>query len=250
MKGYIAGQAVVLLPGGIAARAGLMGQAGGDVAKSGVPVIFASGLDQVVFITSSLVAALWFEEARLTILILLAILFLAGAILFISHTRNWLLRLSNWTAGRLNVLESWQKFIQAIPEVATFRTIFISLAIAFMAFILDVNALNFSLRGVGFPLPLHQVFIAYVLPLMLGRIVPVPGGFGVTEAGMLGFLVSVSTISAAKAAAAVAIFRIGTVVFEVILGAFVYFFIWGGDKEAVNVAQVVSEGEKNFASNP
>ena len=50
MKGFIAGQAVVLLPGGIAARAGLMAQAGGDAAKSGVPVIFASGLDQMTFV--------------------------------------------------------------------------------------------------------------------------------------------------------------------------------------------------------
>lgn len=249
MKGYIAGQAVVLLPGGIAARAGLMGQAGGDVAKSGVPVVFASGLDQVVFITSSLIAALWFEEARLTILSLLGILLLIGLTLLISRTRNWLLGACHWTACKLNALDNWQKFLQAIPEVATFRTISISLAIAFVAFILDVNALNFSLRGVGFPLPLHQVFIAYVLPLMLGRIIPVPGGFGVTEAGMVGFLVSVSTISAASAAAAVAIFRIGTVVFEVVLGAFVYFFMWGGEKEASKATAAISEREKNLASN-
>lgn len=49
-KAYVAGQAATLLPGGIAARAGLMKQVDVPVAQSSVPVVFSSAIDQVIFI--------------------------------------------------------------------------------------------------------------------------------------------------------------------------------------------------------
>ena len=66
---------------------------------------------------------------------------------------------------------------------------------------------------------------------MLGRIVPIPAGLGVTEATMVGFLTAVSTVDAAAAVAAVAIFRIAAIFIPILIGALVYFFWWRGEEE-------------------
>src|SRR5215210_8471463 len=55
-RGYVAGTAATLVPGGVAVRAGLMNQAGISLAKSGVPVALSSILDQVVFIVTALLS--------------------------------------------------------------------------------------------------------------------------------------------------------------------------------------------------
>jgi uncharacterized protein (TIRG00374 family) len=248
MKGYLAGQAVALLPGGVAARAELMGEAGEDVGESGAPVLYSSLLDQVFLILGALIAALWFEEVRTTIFILLGVMILLGIALAIPQIRNKVLDLCAWAANKCNVSEEWQNFLEAMAELANVRTLSIAMALTVVAFTLQGVALDLALRGVDHPLPVHQVFMAFVLPTILGRIVPVPGGFGVTEAGMVGFLVSVSDISGGTAAAAVAIFRIGTIVFEVLVGAIVYFFVWRGEKEADETKVVLSEREKGFAN--
>ena len=232
MKGYIAGQAVALLPGGVAARAGLMSEAGEDVGESGAPVAYSSLLDQVVLILGALIAALWFEEVRMAIFIALGVIVLLGAVLAIPQVRKQVLNLCAWAAHKFNISEEWQNFLEAMAELANFRTLSIALGLTVIAFTLMGVALDLALRGVGHPLPAYQVFMAFVLPTILGRIVPVPGGFGVTEAGMVGFLVSISDITSGTAAAAVAVFRIGTIVFEVLVGAIVYFFVWRGEKEA------------------
>src|SRR5215213_5803290 len=67
-RGYVAGTAATLVPGGVAVRAGLMNQAGISVAKSGMPVALSSILDQVGFVGSALIAAFWFENIRIPML--------------------------------------------------------------------------------------------------------------------------------------------------------------------------------------
>ncbi|HEX7022713.1 MAG TPA: lysylphosphatidylglycerol synthase domain-containing protein, partial [Trueperaceae bacterium] len=69
-RAYLAGQPITLLPGGVAARAGLMKQAGVSVSRSAGPVALSSILDQVVFVACSLVAALFFPAARVVALVL------------------------------------------------------------------------------------------------------------------------------------------------------------------------------------
>ena len=72
-KGYVSGQAAALLPGGIAARAGLLNQVGVPPAYSSVPVAFHSGWDQAVFLLGGLIAAFWFPVARLPIFFVLSV---------------------------------------------------------------------------------------------------------------------------------------------------------------------------------
>ncbi|MCA9968822.1 MAG: flippase-like domain-containing protein [Anaerolineales bacterium] len=230
-KAYIAGQAATLLPGGIAARAGLMKQVNVPVAQSSVPVLFSSGLDQVVFLISSLIAALWFEDARVPVLIVLGVVTAVVIILLLPPTRRPLARAADWLAGKVGAQETWRHFLDALPDVLTWQILLPSLALTVVAYAAKLVALDLSLRGVGLELGYPTLFLGFVLPTMLGRIAPIPGGVGVTEAGMVGFLAATSQANPNQLTAAVAVFRIGTVFFEALLGAIVYFFAWNGEQE-------------------
>ena len=230
-RGYVAGTAATLMPGGVAARAGLMNQAGISVAKSGMPVALSSILDQVAFIGSALFAAIWFENVRLPVLIVLGVLVVLGVIFLFPAPRRWLGNVATAIARRFNVADQWKNFLQHGREVINTRTILVALAITVAGLLVQVVMLDFSLRGFGFNVPYATLFFAYIVPTMLGRLSALPAGVGVTEASMVGFLSSSAGVDPDTGLAATAIFRIGTVFFQALLGALVYFFAWRGEKE-------------------
>lgn len=231
-KAYVAGQAATLLPGGIAARAGLMKQVDVPMAKSSVPVVLSSGIDQVIFIVGSLVAALWFEAARTPAFILLGVLTVAALIFLIPVTRRQVANAADWAAGKLDAKDKWHDFLEAMPRVFTWDIMLPALALTLLAFAAKVLALDMAMRGVGLNLAYPTLLLGFILPTMLGRLAPVPGGVGVTEASMVGFLASTTQAGPNQLTAAVAIFRIGTIFFQALLGAVVYFAWWDGSEEA------------------
>ena len=230
-RGYVAGTAATLVPGGVAARAGLMQQAGVSVSKSGIPVALSSILDQAVFVGTALLAAFWFEGVRVPALILLGILVLFTILFIVPASRRWLDGMAAAIAKRFNYADQWKKLLQSGREVLNARTLLVALAITVAAFLVEVFVLDLSLRGFGFNVPYTTLFFAYILPQMLGRLSALPAGVGVTEASMVGFLSSSAGIDPDTALAAAAIFRIATVFFQALLGALVYFFAWRGENE-------------------
>ena len=236
-RGYVAGTAATLVPGGVAARAGLMNQAGVSVAKSGMPVALSSILDQVAFVGSALFAAFWFENIRGPMFIVLAVLVSLGVIFLFPAPRRWLGSAAAAIAKRFNFAEQWSNFLQHGREVINTRTILVALAITVAGLLVQVIILDFSLRGFGFTVPYATLFFAYIVPTMLGRLSALPAGVGVTEASMVGFLSSSAGVDPDTGLAATAIFRIATVFFQALLGALVYFFAWRGEKEKAQPAQ-------------
>ena len=230
-RGYVAGTAATLVPGGVAARAALMNQAGISVAKSGMPVALSSILDQVAFVGSALVAAFWFENIRVPMLIVLGILVVLTVIFLFPAPRRWLNNIAAAVAKRFNVADQWKNFLKSGREVINARTILTALAITIGGLIIQVIILDFSLRGFGFDVPYATLFFAYIVPTMLGRLSALPAGVGVTEASMVGFLSSSAAVDPDTGLAATAVFRIATVFFQALLGALVYFFAWKGEKE-------------------
>ena len=111
------------------------------------------------------------------------------------------------------------------------RTWLTSMANAALSLALLVGALHFAVKCVGAHVTPATEMLACALPSLLGRISAMPGGIGVTEAGMVGVLDAAPGMPRSEAAAAVLIFRIGTIVFNALLGALCYFFAWDGDKE-------------------
>lgn len=232
-KAYIAGQAATLLPGGVAARAGLMKQVNVPVAKSSVPVLFSSGIDQVIFIVGSLVAALWFEAARTPAFILLGVITAVAIIFLIPTTRHWVANAANWIAAKFKVEDKWHTFLESVPQVLTWQILLYCLGLTLLSFMAKIVALDLATRGIGLELDYPTLFLGFVLPTMMGRIIPVPGGVGVTEASMVGFLAATSQANASQLTAAVAVYRISMIFFQALIGAIVYYTLWHGEKEIV-----------------
>ena len=230
-RGYTAGQAATLMPGGVAARAGLMKQAGVPLSKSSAPVAYSSLLDQAVFILCSLIAALFFSAAQNVALVLLGVVAVLGLLFWLPVTRRWLAGGADWLARKGGIEQKWHDFLGAMAEVTTVRVMLSTLSITVLAFALKVIVLDLTLRGLDFSLGYPTLFLTYILPTMLGRLSALPAGVGVTEAGMVGFLTGTANIDAETATAAVAIFRVATVVFQALLGGVFYLFFWRGDEE-------------------
>lgn len=250
-KAYISGQAATLLPGGIAARAGLMKQVGIPLAESSLVVAVHSGWDQAIFLVSALVAALWFPTARLPVLSILAVLSVVALLLIVRPTRQWLAGMAERMATRFKYEKQWQQFLEAIPQVFTGQIVLLCLLLTLATLVLYIVILYLTLRGFDLAVTYPTLFVAVILPTMLGRIVPIPGGVGVTEASMVGFLSSLGGLDTNITVGAVAIFRIVTIVIPAVLGALVYFFFWRGEEEVEEQHQPVdSVMEASHASSP
>jgi uncharacterized membrane protein YbhN (UPF0104 family) len=237
LKGYVAGQACTLLPGGMAARAAILEQVKVPVAVSAASIALSSMSDQVVLIGCSLISALWFDAARKPALWLLAVLIGVSLLLGIEATRTWLLGVIEWLMGKVRLLRLWRGFLASLEAISSLPVLLGGIGNAALAFALMVEALDLAARGVGAEIPYATLMLAFTLPTMLGRISAMPGGVGVTEAGMVGILDSAPGVSLSQAAAAAVIFRVGTVLFAALLGGAVYLFGWRGTAEPVAVAQ-------------
>lgn len=230
-RAFLAGQAATLVPGGVAARAGLLTQAGEPLGRTVAPVALSSVLDQVMFVLGAVLAALAFPAARQPTAITVAVVLGLAALLLNRRVRTWLMGMAERGARRLGLTAPWNDFRESLPAVVTVPRMAQALALTALAFFLKIVIFAVSMDGVGHSLPYAVLFLAYILPTMLGRIAPTPGGVGLTEAGMVGLMAATSPVPLEVAAAGVAIFRVATVLYEAVLGAFVYFLAWKGEGE-------------------
>lgn len=248
-KAYLSGQAATILPGGIAVRAGLIKQAGVPICEGSVAVVINSLWDQAAYLIGALIAALWFPAARVPVLIIIGVLGFVVLLFLIPQIRTWLSSIGEKIAVRFKFEEQWHQFLAAVPKVLTSRNILGCLVLTVIPFLLNIAVLDLTMRGLGLPLPYPTIFLAYILPTMLGRLLPLPGGgIGVTEAGMVGFLVTTAQINQEVAVAAVAIFRNATIFFPALVGALVYFLFWRGERESGTDQKTSLEVSR--ASNP
>lgn len=249
IKAYVAGQGATVLPGGVAARAGLLKQIGVPVSEGSVPVLANSAFDQVFFISLGLIAALWYPEARLPGLIILGVLAVAALLYFFKPSREWLAHVARRIADKVNVLEEWENFLDALPQILTKKILlagFITTALAFASFII---VLRLAFQGMGVSVSYPVALLAYIVPTMLGRMVPIPAGLGVTEATMVGFLATAAGVDTNAGVAGVAIFRIATIFFPILVGAIIYFIFWRGEDENSTNSPEAEPVETAHASN-
>lgn len=226
MKAYIAGQSATLLPGGIAARAGLLDQVGIKVGDSGPAIALSSITDQLGFIVLGITSALFYEPVRKPVLILLGVLAAISIILGIEAVRTWLGKVIKALLGRFNKAKEWEEFLESMKTTLSVRLMVVGVVNSLMAFTLLTFALWLCMKGIGAAVSPMSAMLAFSVPTMLGRIAAIPGGFGVTEVGMVGVLNQYPEVSLSEAAAAVLVFRLGTVVFTALFGGLVYLFAW------------------------
>ncbi|MFN3649672.1 MAG: YbhN family protein [Armatimonadota bacterium] len=223
---YLAGQAYTALPAGAAARSGLLKQAGVPIAGTAPAVLVGSAGDGVALFTCSLLSALWFPAFRGTALWVLGGLVLVCTLLGVEAVRSWLADLAANVADRFNVRERWEHFVEALQQSIAPKPLLVSLGNGFISVGILIVVLHFSVHGVGGDVPELTLLLAVALPSMLARLSAVPAGIGVTEAGMVAILDGAPGITLPTAAAAVTIFRVGTIVFEIALGVAIYFLLW------------------------
>lgn len=235
LRAYLAGQVATLLPAGGAARVVVLEQVGVALPKGGAAVLFASLTDQAILISGVLLAAIWFEEARLPALIALGVLAAVAVLLWIKPIRARLLGAAAWLMEKVHLGDKWRAFQSAFDEGITLGVVLRGLAFTAAAFALMPLALELALRGLGLSVPPGTLLLAFVLPTLLGRLSSLPGGVGVTEASMVAILSAVQGVDANLAAAAVAVFRVGTVFFAAVFGGLVYLAVRaGGEVEAAS----------------
>jgi uncharacterized protein (TIRG00374 family) len=228
LNGYVAGTAATLLPGGVAARAGLMLQAGVPISRSTPPVILSSILDQVVLVSAAVLAGLFYPQVRGPALWFLIIGTLLGLSLLIPALR---IRFSSWIeslARRFNFENSWRNFLQSVHQVTRVRILLASLIVTYAGLLVSVLILHLTLLGFQQALSLPVLFLVYIVPSFLGRNLGAPGGVGVTEASMVGFMNLSVGMEPELALAISVVFRIVIVLFQAFLGAAIYFFVWQG----------------------
>lgn len=230
-KAYVAGQAATLVPGGVAARAGLMNQVGVPVAESSAPVAFANGLDQIVLVAGALVAAFWFEALRTPILVIVGIVAAVVLLFVVPGMRQRLAGAANWIAEKLDKESEWQRFLDAVPKLVKPRILLLTSGLTLLAFAGKVIALDLSMQSVGLDLDYPILLLGFVLPTLLGRLVPIPGGLGITETSMIGFLATITAVATYPLTIGVVVFRISAIFFPALLGAVVYYGLWNGSEE-------------------
>lgn len=222
----VAGEGAALMPGGVMTYIAMLKEVGVKVGRSGASVAWISVLDQGLFVSLSLVAALWLPAARKGALAVVAMLVVGGVLLAIPLTRLWIVVAWETLLLKVNLLVSWRAGLDAMRDLMNARVVSAGLALTLAAAFAMAGALDLAVSGLGADITFASALLAYTLSSMLGRLTPLPGGVGVTEAALVGVLHKVGGISLEQAAAATALFRVGTTLFGAVVGTAVYALWW------------------------
>ena len=229
----VAGEGAALMPGGVMTYLAMLKEVGVKVGRSGASVAWISLLDQGLFVSLSLIAALWVPFARGGSIAVLTILIFVGILLAVPMTRLWLVVALETVLMQLGLLVSWRNGLDAMRDLMTVRVLGAGVLLTLAAALTMAGALNLSVSGLGADITFAGALLAYTLSTMLGRLTPLPGGVGVTEAALVGVLHKVGGIGLEQAAAATAIFRVGTTLFGAVVGTAVYALWWNRRVEEV-----------------
>lgn len=222
----VAGEGAALMPGGVMTYLAMLKEVGVKVGKSGASVAWISLLDQGLFVTLSVIAALWIPVARSGALAVMAMLVAVAVLLAIPMTRLWIIVALETVLLKIGALVSWRNGLAAIRDLFSVRITGMGLLLTVAAALTMAGALNVTVSGLGADISFASALLAYTISTMLGRLTPLPGGVGVTETALVGVLHKVGGISLEQAAAATAIFRVGTTLFGAVVGTAVYALWW------------------------
>ena len=222
----VAGEGAALMPGGVMTYLAMLKEVGVKVGRSGASVAWISLLDQGLFVSMSVVAALWIPMARRGAIAVLAMLILGAVLLAIPMTRLWFIVVWETILLKIGALVSWRGGLDAMRDLFSVPISLAGLLLTIAAALTMGGALNLAVSGLGADITFAAALLAYTLSTMLGRLTPLPGGVGVTEAALVGVLHKVGGISLEQAAAATAIFRVGTTLFGAVVGTAVYSLWW------------------------
>ena len=186
----VSGEGAALMPGGVMTYLAMLGEVGVKVADSGASVAWISVLDQGLFVSLSLLAALWIQPARAGAIAVLAVLVSVGVLWAMPLTRLWIAVAWQTVLLHLRLLTKWQDGIASIRKLMTARIVGEGVLLTLAAALAMAGALDVTVSGLGANISFASALLAYTLSSMLGRLTPLPGGIGVTEAALVGVFAS------------------------------------------------------------
>jgi len=98
------------------------------------------------------------------------------------------------------------------------RNLLVPTLLSMVAWLLECLALWVILRGFGAPTAIPLATFFYATSTLIGAIVPVPGGLGVTESALMGQMTELGHVDAGIATAAMILVRFATLWFAVLVG--------------------------------
>lgn len=224
--GYAASQAASLLPGGIAFRSATMSELGLPIEKTVGPVLLNSALDQFVLLVVGLGAAWWFPQLRFSSLALTALLIVLVGVLSYHPTRERVKRSLLWLAARVKGEYRMRNFFESFRLSLQRRTLGAGLAWSVTANAISLLTLILVVWALALPIHAGALTAAFVVPNLLGRLLPIPAGAGVTEAGMVAFMAHQAGMDVNEAAIATAVFRAVDVLLPALYGFLCYHLWW------------------------
>lgn len=186
------------------------------------PIVVAERLtDLVALVALTAIGSLAFDRG---VPIAVAGALIVGAILFAAGFRPFgelLLGLSEKVPGVRRFTPRLREAYESLHLLMRPAPLLLGSVIATLAWALECAALDVILGGLGAPwLDWRAVTFAYSAPTIAGAVAMMPGGLGVTEAGMTALLVALShgRMTASVATAATILVRLATLWWAVAVG--------------------------------
>ncbi|HVJ92593.1 MAG TPA: lysylphosphatidylglycerol synthase transmembrane domain-containing protein, partial [Labilithrix sp.] len=147
---------------------------------------------------------------------------LVVALLLVVGNRSlslWLIGLVGRLPGRFGAIAP--KLVAAYESLATMlkpQNLFLPSVLSAAAWMLECLSLWVILRGFGESTSVALSTFFYATSTLVGAIVPVPGGLGVTESALMGQMTTMGHVEGSTATAAMILVRFATLWFAVVVG--------------------------------
>jgi uncharacterized protein (TIRG00374 family) len=195
----------------------------GENLSKTVPVVIVDRVTDVIGLIILSLTGILYYKSGIYVLVILLILFAAFIVAIKSETiSNRLISILETRAGRYSgdIKDMHKTFKKSL---ASKYLVGMSL-IAVVAWFLECLSIYFVIQGFGQSISLVLSVFLYSFASIVGAISLIPGGLGVAEATLSGFLV-VFGFSSSIAVGAALIIRLGTLWYGAILGFLVYMIL-------------------------
>jgi uncharacterized protein (TIRG00374 family) len=221
---YISAQLATLLPGGYVARIGLMQASLGLGARAVLPTLVEKLVDLALLGVVGLLTCLLFPDTGHYAGIFVALILVTLLFVVSSAVREKVSRILTLLARRIARKSLVRDALSGrFPE----RKVALKLALQTLGVLsIEVLILWASFFALGLQAPLMVIVLGYTVSDLIGRVAPTPGGFGLTEVGMVAMVTHLTGMGVNGAAAGTFLFRFLLFLLPALYGSLCYLFGW------------------------
>ena len=221
---YVSAQLATLLPGGYVARVGLMEASLKRGARAVLPTLLEKVADLSLLAVVGLFACYQYPQTRPYAGTLLTII---AVVVVLAASRNVRERLRSLVAVLVSRFVKEETVRAALSGKKPSRPLALKLSLQTVGVLLiELTILWSSFAALGVQVHPLVMILAYAVADLVGRVAPTPGGFGLTEVGMVAFVHKFDAIDLNEAAAATFLFRFLLFLLPAFYGCLCYLLLW------------------------